>query len=490
MSGDTVATTLWRPARGGGTFHTPARLHPPLRRFVNPAGRPGGGSSANAGRNEPHDLRGRNPAAEAETAFEEWRGNSARLMLVLFGFSVLPHLAAWLISYQLPGRTQWIAVALTISALVVAGVVVRRWSAVVRVWLLLLVAYLAAVHGLIWYTGAMARVWLLGAPILALILAGPRSAYVAASASIALIGLHAVAAVTGIGAAWHVEGFVESNPAVVVSGSIMWIAFFVPMLILTQNVHLFHLRTLKAERAVTGRLEAEVATRRVAHDELTRASAERARLEREIARVGDEERSRLGQDLHDGASQQLAVALLQCMGLENRLASEYPEGVGEVRDLRALLESTMDDIHEVASSLIPVAMDPEALGPALRSLARRTAHSFGVECNYREVGDVCFPDCERTLDLYRIAQEAVTNAGKHAQARRITLTLDGGEGEVVLAVEDDGRGLPQDVSGTGLGLRIMALRARRMGGALVLETVPRGGARLVCKVPRGPRNDH
>jgi signal transduction histidine kinase len=490
-SGDTVATTMWRPAKGGGACDTIGRRHSPRRRFLNPTGRPDGlGSATIAGRDAPQDVNGRDPAAEAETAFEEWRGQSARLMLILFGFSVLPHLGAWLISYQLPGRTQWIAVALTISALVVAGVAARRWSAMVRVWLLLLVSYLAAVHGLIWYTGAMARVWLLGAPILALTLAGPRSAFVAAAVSIALIVLHAVSAMTGIGTAWHVEGFVANDPAVVVSESIMWIAFFLPMLILTRNVHLFHLRTLKAERAVTARLEAEVAARRVVHKALTRASAHRARLEREIARVGDEERSRLGQDLHDGASQQLAVALLQCMALENRLGREYPEGVGEVKDLGALLESTMDEVHEVARSLTPVAMDPDALGPALRSLARRTAHSFGVECGYRELGDVRVSDCERTVDLYRIAQEAVNNAGKHARARRITLTLDGGDGQVLLTVEDDGRGLPEEASGTGLGLRIMALRATRMGGTLVVGPAPTGGTRLVCRVPREPRNDH
>jgi signal transduction histidine kinase len=406
-------------------------------------------------------------------------------MLILFGISVLPHLGAWLYGYQLPGRTQWIAVTLAIVALVVAGVVVRRWPSMVRVWLLLLVSYLAAVHGLIWYTGAMARVWLLGAPILALILAGPRSGVVAAAISTGLIALHAVAAVTGVGAVWHVEGFVENNPAVVVSRSIMWIAFFVPVLILTRNVHLFHLRTLQAERQVTARLEAEVAERRVAHESLARASAERERLEREIALVGDAERCRLGQDLHDGASQQLAVALLRCMALENRLATEYPEVIADVRELGTLLESTLDEVHEVARSLSPVGMDPESLGPALWSLARRTAHSFRVRCEYRETGEVQLPDRERTLDLFRIAQEAVVNAGKHAHAGRITVTLDGGDGQVLLAVEDDGGGLAGEASGTGLGLRIMALRANRMGGTLAIEPSPTGGTRLVCTVPRG-----
>jgi signal transduction histidine kinase len=438
---------------------------------------------------DPPDPRPPRSAADAELAFEEWRGRSARLMLILFGISVVPHLAAWLVAYELPGRTQWIAVTAAIIALVVSGLVVQRWSPMVRVWLLLLVAYLAAVHGLIWYTGAMARVWLLGAPILALILAGPRSALVAASFSVGLIALHAGAAVVGIADAWQVAGFVENAPAVVVSRSIMWVAFFVPVLILTRSVHLFHMRTLTAERAAGARLEAEIAERRVSHKSLARASAERERLERELARVGDEERRRLGQDLHDGASQQLAVALVRCVALEGRLAREFSEGAEDVRALRALLESTMEEVHEVARSLSPVEMYAEALGPALRSLARRTAHSFGVRCDYQETGEVHVTDSE-TLDLYRIAQEAVTNAGKHAHARRITVTMDGNDERVRLAVEDDGRGLSGQASGKGLGMRIMVLRANRLGGTLSVEPSPTGGTRLVCSMPQGLTHVH
>jgi signal transduction histidine kinase len=316
--------------------------------------------------------------AEAEAAFQEWRGKAAQLMLVLFGISVLPHLVAWLWGFTLPGRTEWVLISLLILALVVAGVGVRRWPPIVRVWLLLLVAYLASVHGLVWYSGAMARVWLLGAPILALVLAGPRSALVAAVFSTGLITLHAMDALAGVTVDWHVAGFDETSAAVVFARSVMWVAFFVPAFFLFRSVHLFHLRTLASERAVRARLEEEILERRVAHASLARALRERARLEREIPRVGDEERRRLGQDLHDGASQQLAVALLRCTSLENRLARECPAASAEVHALGTLLESTMDEVHEVARSLSPMETDPDAVGPALGAMAHRPAHGFGV----------------------------------------------------------------------------------------------------------------
>jgi signal transduction histidine kinase len=433
----------------------------------------------------------RDVGAGAEAAFQEWRGKSAQLMLVLFGTATVPDLAAWFWGYTLPGRTEELVLSLVILGLVLAGVVVRSWPPVVRVWLILIVAYLVSVHGLVRYSGAMARVWLLGAPFVALILGGPRSAGVAAVASVGLILLHAAGALSGVTDGWQVAGFDESDPAVVVSRSVMWVAFFIPAFFLFRSVHLFHLRTLASERGARSSLEKEILERRVAHESLAREAAERERLEREVARVGDNERRRLGQDLHDGASQQLAVALLRCRALENRLDVEYPPGIAEVQALGTILESTMDEVHEVAHSLAPVGMDPEALGPALGALARRTAHSFGVRCEFREAGGVGLPDPNRTLDLYRIAQEAMNNAGKHARAERITVTLGGEDGHVVLQVDDDGSGLPAPapVSGQelvlGLGLRMMAFRANRMGGTLAIEQAPGGGTRVICQVPRG-----
>jgi hypothetical protein len=187
--------------------------------------------------------------------------------------------------------------------------------------------------------------------------------------------------------------------------------------------------------------------------------AERQHLEREIARVGDEERRRLGHDLHDGVSQQLAGALLRCAALEERLSHEQSAGADDARALGELLESALEESQEVARGLCPVDMHPEALGPALRALSRRAGATFRLRCEYRAEGDAGLRGSESTLHLYRIAQEAVSNAGKHARASRITITLGGCEDAVLLEVEDDGTGLPASASG-GLGLRIMDYRAR------------------------------
>lgn len=427
-----------------------------------------------------HDV-----AGEARAALQAWRDESGHLIFTLIGFSVLVPTIAWIVGYELPATRYWFPTAVGVIALAAVALLARRLPMLVRVWLFLIILYLAAARGLIWYTGAMARVWLVGAPVLALILAGPRSGLVASAISVALVILHAAGAFTGATEGWRVTGFDENSARVVVSRAVMWLAFIVPLLALVRKWYAFQLRTLAAERAASARLEERNAERAAALESLSREVSERERLEREIARAGDEERRRLGHDLHDGVSQQLAAALLHCTTLEEHLVSNSCSGVTEARRLRELLEASMDEVHEVAKSLAPLEMDPDALGAALTALARRAGESFGVRCDYRERGDVRLQDSEQTLHLYRIAQEAVNNAGKHAAARRIALTLAQQDGHLRLTVEDDGKGLQPCDHSAGLGLRIMAFRAQRIGGTLTIEPAAQGGTRVVCLIPKG-----
>jgi signal transduction histidine kinase len=86
--------------------------------------------------------------------------------------------------------------------------------------------------------------------------------------------------------------------------------------------------------------------------------------------------------------------------------------------------------------------------------------------------------------LYRIAQEALSNAGRHANASRIMVELSGDDDALLLTVEDDGCGLPAGVSGPGMGLRTMAFRAHLLQGAFGVNAGPAGGTRVSCRVPR------
>jgi signal transduction histidine kinase len=461
----------------------PTMVHYPRLNVPNGAGGvralPGGGVVA--GDRTPE-------LARAEVVLRAWRLKAADALLVLIALAAAGSAAAWVLNHDLPGSSSHRVPTASFYVLVMAmAAAIRGHHHEARVWLMLSVLYLSSLQGLLMYDGAMARVWLLIAPIVALLLVGPRSGRVAAAISVVLILLHTAGVLTGVTDRLRVPGFDSTLHAVVVYVAIMWLGALLPLLMLVERFHLWHAGTLATALGTADRLEDEAAQRRVADALLAKGEAERERLEQEIARVGDDERRRLGHDLHDGVSQQLTGALLRCTALEERLTAEGSEVAADARALGALLESTMDEVQEVARSLSPVEMEPDALGPALGALSRRAGANFSLPCEYRQEGDVRLPDREQTLHLYRIAQEALNNAGKHARASRIGVTLMGADGHVLLTVEDDGSGMPAPAPPRpgGLGLRIMAFRAQKIGGTLTIDHPPQGGTRVLCEVPRG-----
>jgi two-component system CheB/CheR fusion protein len=211
---------------------------------------------------------------------------------------------------------------------------------------------------------------------------------------------------------------------------------------------------------------------------------ERQRLEREIAAIADEERRRLGHELHDGVCQQLTAALLRCQALELSARQGAALADAEFEPLQRLLTETIDDAHDVARGLCPLAPDPGALGAALRALTGRIGQMAGVRCEFVAKGDVRVAEPTTAHHLYRLAQEALSNAARHAKATRITVELRGGDGELAMQVEDDGAGLPPAGGAGGMGLRTMGYRARLVGGDLKVTSSPGKGTCVVCRVPR------
>jgi len=210
---------------------------------------------------------------------------------------------------------------------------------------------------------------------------------------------------------------------------------------------------------------------------------ERTRLEREIINVSEEERRRLSHDLHDGLCQQLVGTRVRCAALSRRTIAE--QGVAEeVTEIASLLTDSVGQAYDLSRGLWPVELAPGEVGSSLAELARRVGRSTGTVVQYREHLS-CSP-CrnEHLVQLYRVAQESVTNAVKHAHPGRITISLDCGlDRRLILAVADDGigRGAAAESPG-GLGLRIMAYRARMIGALLSIDDVEAGGTRVVCSL--------
>lgn len=218
---------------------------------------------------------------------------------------------------------------------------------------------------------------------------------------------------------------------------------------------------------------------------LVAAKLEHDRLESEVIAAGERERHSIGGDLHDGLGQLLTAVELMCAGLKAETAKENPAVSKRLGEMGALLREAVGQTRYLARGLVPVGGEPDALQVGLAELASRTNGLGGVRCVFESRKSVSLPDPTVTSQLYRIAQEAVNNALKHAGAKLITLRLAVKAGRLQLEVADDGVGLAKKhASGVGLGL--MRHRAGLIGAELTIKSKPRAGVTVTCSRPLNP----
>ncbi|MBU1003154.1 MAG: histidine kinase [Proteobacteria bacterium] len=214
--------------------------------------------------------------------------------------------------------------------------------------------------------------------------------------------------------------------------------------------------------------------------------AERNRLEREIINISEEERRRISVDLHDGLCQLLTAARLRCSVL---LRMDQTEGRNaELGQLSGLLDQLVDQAYDVSHGLWPQEHNPASSGPSLTDLIRRFSLSSGVPIEFtrNQACETCPPNANVT-QLYRIGQEALSNAVKHARATRIDMDCScSADGMVTISVRDNGIGRARAAkSKGGLGTGIMAHRARMIGGELNIQDAEGGGTVVSCTAPCG-----
>jgi two-component system sensor kinase FixL len=212
---------------------------------------------------------------------------------------------------------------------------------------------------------------------------------------------------------------------------------------------------------------------------------DRKRLEKEILETSDREQRRIGQDLHDGLCQQLAGIELMSQVLAQNLAAKSKTDADQVGEIAGHVRAAISQTRSLARGLSPVTLESEGLMSALHELAENTKGIFNADCEFRCDLPVLLNDQTVASQLFRIAQEAVSNAIRHGKARQIVIQLKEQRGKILVSVSDNGSGFPQAIAqAKGMGLRIMQSRAGMIGGTLVLENNPWGGARVVCAVNR------
>ena len=284
------------------------------------------------------------------------------------------------------------------------------------------------------------------------------------------------ATVTSIGcvAVWMTSHYYAGSPAMV-GGSGLWngTITLATFLLVVWALHLVMSLHREMERRITSRTAS-----------LRAALAEQEHLRHELIEVAARERNAVGRELHDGLCQHLSATALAAQVLADRLASQGLPAAENARTIVSLMQEGITQSRQLASGLLLAPIAPERLALELDELASTVSRQNGVTCRFEMSGEPRAPDPATAAQMFRIAQEAVRNALKHAQAARITIVFAAGDHEVRLEVLDNGVGLPpREQRESGMGLEIMAHRARSIGGLFSAERVNGGGTRIACRLP-------
>lgn len=217
---------------------------------------------------------------------------------------------------------------------------------------------------------------------------------------------------------------------------------------------------------------------------IIRDMTESRRLQAEIVRISALEQRRIGEELHDTAQQELAGLGLLAQNLTDSLSAPDAAATRELaRRIASGIAQTNRHVRALAQGLVPVSVDAEGLMTALSDLARRTQNEHGISCSFICPEPVSIADDNVAMHLYRIVQEAVANALKHAEAGNISIRLQRSDGALRVDVRDDGIGIDTDKPSEGLGLRIMEHRCGLIGGTFSAQRRDAGGTTISCMVP-------
>ena len=228
-------------------------------------------------------------------------------------------------------------------------------------------------------------------------------------------------------------------------------------------------RTNELQEAVT-KLEAEIQNRQ--------------RLELEILEISEREQSRLGQDLHDGLGQELSGIAMLSEVLAKRLDTESHSLATDAAKTTAHVRRAIDSTRQLAKGLYPIELHRYGLLAALKDLAAQTSLRTGIRCELRHHGADPGLDPSAGIHLYRIVQECVGNAIKHANPKHITIESRAGVGEHIFTITDDGVGFEKPTNSPGMGLHLMEYRARVINAEIAVDQPADGGCRVYCRLKR------
>jgi signal transduction histidine kinase len=214
--------------------------------------------------------------------------------------------------------------------------------------------------------------------------------------------------------------------------------------------------------------------------------SERKQLESEIIEIANQERRRLGADLHDGLGQELTGISLMLRSLAKRTGLAAADCGPELDEIITLVNHAIQSARKMALGISPVTLERGGLLPALQTLIGWSRSSYNVDVRLAlSIRSALRIGESAAAHLYLIVQEAINNAVKHGRARSIAVTLRSNRALVSLSIVDDGVGITENPArGAGMGLKLMEYRSAVIGGVIKIKRLPGGGTRIHSVCPQ------
>jgi signal transduction histidine kinase len=222
-----------------------------------------------------------------------------------------------------------------------------------------------------------------------------------------------------------------------------------------------------------------------AKNNLEQSRKELRELTAALEYVQEEERKRIAQELHDDLGQQLTVLKMDASLIRSKLAPEQRDVLRIAERLEGVLTRTVQSVRRISADLRPAMLDDLGLVPALEELVQHISQHSGLECRLAASEDLRVVDRLAT-PLFRVAQESLNNAVKHAQASRITVSLFEEDSRLVMRIEDDGKGITQDDRRKRKSYGLIGMRERvyALGGEFEVRSRERAGTIVEVRVPQ------
>jgi signal transduction histidine kinase len=245
----------------------------------------------------------------------------------------------------------------------------------------------------------------------------------------------------------------------------------------------------RAHEELEVRVEQRTADLKEANQKLRDVLEERKRLETELLEIAENERRRIGFDLHDDLGQKLTGMLLIARALEQRLGREGHKEVEEVRRICELIEQSVHHTHNLAHHFSSIDATGGDLAEVMNGLSATVEKMFGIPCECTVKGELPpFPE-NTSAQFYKIAQEAVSNAIKHGKATCVWISIVGSAHRLVVTIRNDGIPFSPPLNAKArMGLRTMNYRANTIGATFEIKPNQENGTIVTCVLPLNKNN--